>query len=132
MPAVTPVSIPDDALILVLPLLVLQVPPGVGELNVVVAASQMFILPDMAAGVVFTVTVVAAMHPPVKEYVISDVPAAFPVTTPLATSIVAFVLLLLHVPPVIVFDSVVVAPSHTTAVPVIGDGVAYTVTVVVA
>ena len=64
---------------------------------------------------------------------IVTVPAEIPVTTP-ALSIVATALLeLLHVPPLVALDNVVVDPSHTDVVPVIDPrtGRAFTVTVVV-
>lgn len=40
--------------------------------------------------------------------------------------------LLAHVPPAVASDKVVVKPSHTLRVPVIGAGIGYTVTVAVA
>ncbi len=40
-------------------------------------------------------------------------------------------LLLAHVPPPVVEDSVVVVPAHIEVVPVIAAGIAFTVTVVV-
>ena len=55
-------------------------------------------------------------------------PATTPVTTPVADPTVATAgLLLLHVPPLGVHDSAVVALSHTAAVPVIAAGAAFTV-----
>ncbi len=62
---------------------------------------------------------------------ISVVPAATPVTTPELFTVAAAVLLLLQVPPVIVLVNVVVAPSHTVAVPAGVPGVALMVTTVV-
>ena len=56
------------------------------------------------------------------------VPAAIPVTTPVDTPTVAFVLPLVHVPPVTGSLRLVVAPMQTVAVPVIGEGNAFTVT----
>lgn len=59
-------------------------------------------------------------------------PAATPVTTPVVLSIVAIlVLLLLHVPPVVVWLSVAVNPAQAVLVPVIAAGVASTVTCVI-
>jgi hypothetical protein len=54
------------------------------------------------------------------------VPAVMPVITP-AKLIDAFVDELTHVPPVVVLARVVILPSHTTAVPVIVAGSAFTV-----
>ena len=60
------------------------------------------------------------------------VPVDTPVTIPVVAPTVAVaVLLLLHVPPVVGSLSVVVAPMHTTAVPVIAAGSGFTVTVAV-
>ena len=47
------------------------------------------------------------------------VPAATPLTTPLASIVAVAVLAVDHTPPVVVEASVVVAPSHTDVVPVI-------------
>lgn len=60
-------------------------------------------------------------------------PPLTPVITPVPVVAVAIdVLLLLHAPPVDVELSVVVAPAHTVAVPVIADGSVFTVTTTVA
>ena len=63
-----------------------------------------------------------------------DVPADTPVTMPLAEPIVATAgVLLLHVPPVVMLERVVVAPIHVVSVPVMGDEIAeLTVTTLVA
>ena len=56
-------------------------------------------------------------------------PCATPVTAPFELPTVAIeTSLLLHVPPVVVLDKVVVAPEHIADAPVIETGVAYTVT----
>ena len=61
------------------------------------------------------------------------VPADTPVTIPVRLATVAFDgLLLLHVPPVAVFDNVVVNPAHTDDVPDIAEGAPLTVTTTVA
>ena len=59
-------------------------------------------------------------------------PAAEPVTIPVTASMIAFPLLLVHVPPAGVEFNVVVKPIHTLSVPVMAVGLAFTVTVVVA
>ena len=60
------------------------------------------------------------------------VPVATPVTIPVVAPTVAVaVLLLLQPPPVVASLSVVVAPMHTTAVPVITPGNGFTVTAAV-
>jgi hypothetical protein len=61
------------------------------------------------------------------------VPAATPLTIPVAEPTVAVVTsLLLHVPPLVLLVKFVVAPVHIVPVPVIAEGNALTVTVVVA
>jgi hypothetical protein len=61
-----------------------------------------------------------------------DVPAATAVTIPVEDPIVAtLVVKLVHVPPGVAFDSVVVLPWQTLRVPEIAVGAALTVTVVV-
>ncbi len=60
-------------------------------------------------------------------------PAATPVTTPVPEPTVAIdVLPLLHVPPPVASERVVVLPTQTVGVPVIADGNAETVTTSVA
>lgn len=60
-----------------------------------------------------------------------DVPAIIPVTSPVDGLIVATdVLELVHVPPPVTLLRDVVRPTHTEFAPVIGSGVAFTVTVV--
>ena len=58
----------------------------------------------------------------------ADVPAAIPVAIPVVEPIVAMsVLALLHTPPVVADDNVVVLPAHTLVVPVIAAGNGWTV-----
>ena len=58
-------------------------------------------------------------------------PAVTPVTIPEVPT-VALVLLLLHVPPPVLFANAVVEPTQTVKVPVVATGTGWTVTVVVA
>ena len=61
----------------------------------------------------------------------SAVPAATPVTAPLAEVTVATAALpVVHVPPVTVLMNSVAAPAHTSGVPVMAGGSPVTVTVV--
>jgi hypothetical protein len=61
---VTPVMIPvDEPARAMVPLLLLQVPPGVLLLNVVVEPAQNTIVPVIASGIGFTVTVVVRWQP---------------------------------------------------------------------
>ncbi len=62
-------------------------------------------------------------HTPLKEYVITLVPALTPETTPVLLIVATAVLLLLHVPPTMASISVVVAPVHTVVTPKIDVGV---------
>jgi hypothetical protein len=75
---------------------------------------------------------VVFVQPKPKEYVISDVPGDVPHTKPLVPIVATAVLLLVHVPPVAVSDSVVQLPKHTWVLPVMIDGAVFTVTTVVA
>ncbi len=64
------------------------------------------------------------------------VPAATPLTMQVLPTVATPVAPLLHTPPVVAFDNVVVLPAHTVAVPVIvppdGSGLTVTTCVVVA
>jgi hypothetical protein len=59
-------------------------------------------------------------------------PGVRALTIPVLPTVATAVALLLQVPPPVASDSVVVAPAHTAAVPIIAAGVEITVTVVVA
>jgi hypothetical protein len=60
---------------------------------------------------------------------IVDVPAAKPDAIPPLVMPATVVLLLLHVPPVVASAKVVLAPSQTDSIPVIGVGLGLIVTV---
>jgi hypothetical protein len=108
--------------------------------RVVVLPVQTFVAPVIlpASGSGFTVTTLVAtpVHPPlVTEYEIVAVPAATPVTIPVALPTVAFAVLDDdHIPPLVALLRVLVLPTHTLAVPVIvpAAGAAFTVTTAVA
>jgi hypothetical protein len=94
--------------------------------------------PATTTGIAFTVIeeFTDEEHPllSVTVYVNVVEPAATPVTTPVEALIVAVAVLAVdHTPPVVVLESVVVAPSHTDVVPVIAatTGKLLIVTVVV-
>ena len=131
MPAIIPVTIPVDDPMVALPLLLVHVPPAGVEFNVVVRPTHTLATPVMVVGLGFTVTVVVIKHPVASEYVMTDVPGITPVTIPVDDPMVALPLLLLHVPPAGVEFKVVVKPTHTFLVPVIVDGVVFTVTTIV-
>jgi hypothetical protein len=113
------------------PSLLSQLPPAVVLVNVVVLPIHTELAPAIAAGNGLTVNEAVVLHTPI-EYVIFTTPAPTPVTTPVVPPTVATsVLLLLHVPPLTEFVSVVDDPAHTNSAPEIASGVALIVTVAV-
>lgn len=127
MPVTTPafVTVATDGLLLV------QVPPVVGD-KLEVLATQMIELPlILTVGLAMTVTLaVGAELQPVLLNVNMNVttPAPTPVTTPPFVTVAIDVLLLVHVPPV-VGDNVVVLPPQIVVAPVIfTTGLTLTVT----
>jgi hypothetical protein len=132
VPAVTPVTIPEAAPIvamLVLPLS--HVPPAEASVSVVVRPIHTVAVPPMDAGNGLTVTIVVVVQPLVNVKVMAAVPAVSPETTPVdAPTVATRTFPLVHVPGNELLN-VVVEPTHTEAIPV-GDGVAFTVTGVVA
>lgn len=113
-------------------LLLVHAPPLVASFRLVVSPTQTLDVPVTDAGLPLTVTTFVARQPDANVYDIVAVPADTPVTTPEASIEATTVLLLLHVPLPVTSLSVVVEPAHTLAVPVMADGTALTVTVVVA
>jgi hypothetical protein len=90
---------------------------------------EVVILATVGTGL--TVTVVVAKPPhPLKE--ITAVPIDTPVTLPEASTVATAVVPLLQLPLVEVSVKAVTAPTHSVVVPVIGAGVPFTVTVIVA
>lgn len=62
----------------------------------------------------------------------SAVPAVIPVTAPLVEFTVAIAVLpLVHMPPGVLLLNVVADASHTSGVPVMAPGVAFTLTVII-
>ena len=123
LPPATPVTVtgePAEPIVAADVLLLLQVPPVVASLNVIVEALHMVVAPWIAViGATDTVPVVLQ---PVADtrYVIVATPDALPVTSPLPSTD-ALVLLLLHTPPAVASLRVVINPTHTdTGVPRIG------------
>jgi hypothetical protein len=107
-----------------------HVPPVVASDKFVKLPAHKLAVPVIASGTGFTVTCWVTKQPVPKVYVIVGVPAATPVTIPPAT-VASPGLLLVHVPPPGAELSVVFAPTHILAVPVITPGRPLTVTVVV-
>jgi hypothetical protein len=140
LPAATPVTTPLASIVATPVFDDVQTPFAVAFASAVVEPAHTSVVPLIAAtcGIAFTVTTVDTddVHPfaLVTVYVIVVVPAATPVTTPVEALIVAVAVLAVdHTPPVVVLESVVVAPSHTDVVPVIAatTGKLLIVTVVV-
>jgi hypothetical protein len=128
VPAATPVTTPIFVTVAKAILLLVQVPPVVGD-NVVVVPTHMLALPVIeAVGFAFMVTLGVAFdtHPAVFVKVNVTVPADIPVTTPELATVAMALLLLIQVPPVL-GDNVVVASTHIDVAPVmLAAGIALT------
>jgi hypothetical protein len=138
VPAATPPIVPVPApMVAAAVVLLTHVPPPDASLSVAVAPAQTERAPLMAAGNGLTVTAWVAYvvpQPFAMPYEINAVPALTPVTVPLVPTVAIPVAPLLHTPPGVASLSDVVAPAHTTGVPVIpagAAGVVLTVTVAV-
>jgi len=132
VPAATPLTIPDDEpMVAIAVLLLLHVAPMLVVLNVVLAPAQTANVPVMALGAGCTVTTTVVKHAEEGSvYVIVVVPPArpTPVTTPEDEPTVATAgVLLLHVPPGVVWLSADVMPGQSTVTPLIAPGVGLTV-----
>ena len=133
LPPEYPVTIPvDEPTSAMDGLLLLHVPPDVASLSVVVRPWHISLMPVIAAGKGYTVSMVVIIHPVGKVYVTVEVPAERPVAMPVPEPIVATdVLLLAHVPPP-GSNKVVVAPIQIPVTPVITEGSGLTVIVLYA
>jgi len=110
-------------------LLLLHDPNGDASVNVVVEDTHTFVVPLIAAGNGLTVNTDVVVQPVTGNvYIIVEVPAATPVTTPVPETTVATddVLLVQAPPPASL--SADVAPMQADNVPVIADGNGLTVT----
>ena len=128
----TPVTVPNDpSTVAIDVLLLLQLPPVVGSLNVIVAPVHTGVFEVIGNDPLIVTTIVAALPQPFV-YCIVAVPGVTPLTTPLVEPTVATaVLLLLHVPPLTASANVVFAPTHADTVPVMLAGATFTVIVAV-
>lgn len=111
--------------------LLLHVPPPVVLLNVVLPPTQRPRVPVSAAGAGFTVLTAVTKQPDASAYVIVVVPPDAPYRSPVPEIVPTDGVLLLHTPPGVVLDNVVVWNSHTVPAPVIADGRPFTVTTAV-
>ena len=127
IPVTTPVREPTLPCAL---LLLLQTPPTVGSLSVVVDPTHTTGKPVMAKGVLLTVTAWVAIQPVGIVKVIVALPAATPFTIPVPDPTVAVATsLLLHVVEPDDSVSVILEPVHTANVlPPIAAGNTLTVT----
>jgi hypothetical protein len=134
LPVAMPVTTPVDEPTVAIPvLLLLQVPPAEPSDKVVAVLVHMLVVPEIGS-MAFTVTTAVIWQPVLPAiYVITVVPPATAVTTPLAEATVATaVALLLHVPDPEASLRVKVLPAQTAALPLIAAGKLLTVTTVVA
>ena len=130
VPAVIPVATPVVALIDMLPLGVLHVPPAGVALSVVLLPIQTVSVPLIVPGAALTVTTADVLQPP-AVYTTVAVPALFPPIKPGLSSVATVVGVTDHVPPVVVLLSVVVRPTQSVRLPVMTAGVGVTVTTLV-
>jgi hypothetical protein len=107
-------------------LLLLHVPPVELLAHAVVAPAHTVLPPLIAPGAAYTERIVVTEQPD-TAYVIVAVPVAIAETTPVLLTVATAVLLLLHVPPEVVFVRAVVLPAQTDVVPPMAEGVALTV-----
>jgi hypothetical protein len=108
-----------------------QLPPPVPLFSVVDWPTHIVIVPLITAGSAFTVTSAVRRQVVGSVYVIVVVPLDTPITRPAELTVAMPVALLLHVPPIGLLIRFVVLPSHTSCVPVITAGSAFTFIVAV-
>jgi len=134
VPADTPVSTPEvETAKLPTPgLLLLQVPLAGVELSVVFNPTHTFSEPVITVGLGLMVNTAEARQPVESVFVIVEVvPPLMPRAIPVDDPMLALPLLVVHVPPPGVVFNVVVNPTHTSSVPVIGVGLGLIVTTAV-
>jgi hypothetical protein len=127
VPAATPVTMPvAEPTVATAVLLLLQVPPPDASASAVVAPAHAVNVPVMTETLLTVTGVVAKQEP--TEYEMVAPPAATPSMVPVDEPMLAIpVLLLDHTPPPGDDASVDVPPVHMDVVPVIADGLAFTV-----
>lgn len=141
VPAMMPVTKPVLPTVATAVLLLDQVPDGVTLLSNVFTFSHIASVPLIAAttGAGFTVIVelteATQPNPLVTVYVMIEVPAERPVTTPEPLIVATANVLLAHVPLVVELLNVDVVPAHNVAVPdiaaTVGNGLTVTLVVTV-
>jgi hypothetical protein len=131
VPADTPVTSPDAFTDATAVLPDVQLPPPIPLFNVVDWPTHIVIVPLIDVGRTFTVTCAVRRHVVGRVYVIVALPFEIPITIPEELTVAMPVALLLHVPPIGLLITLVELPSHTSCVPVITAGSAFTFTVAV-
>ena len=134
LPPDTPVTVtgdPVEPIVAADVLLLLQLPPVVASLSVIVDALHIAVLPWIADIGAMVTTPVALQPVADSRYVIVTVPDAMPVTSPLPSTDASVLLLLLHTPLAVASLNVIVDPAHTLPRPDIVPGNGLTVTIVV-
>jgi len=137
VPKDTPVNIPDVEPTVAFVFCAVHEPPVISLLSVMLEPTHIRVMPEIAGfGLTVIISVLAQPVPTVYEIV--AVPAARPVTVcgddgaPAVPIVATPVLELLQVPPVLTSLTVIVAPTHTDVLPVIGSGSGMMFTVVIA
>lgn len=118
LPDEIPVTIPLPSTVATEPLLLLQLPPPVLLLSIVVPLTHTLELPLIAPGRSFT-NIICTYWQPAVLYVIPTEPADTPDTTPDGLTVAIDVLPLLQLPPPTGDVRVVVLPTHTLLLPLI-------------
>lgn len=134
VPVDIPATTPAELTVPTVALLLLHTPPGELSVKITVSPGQTLSIPEItpAEGGISTVMAVVAMQPVGNEYVMTVVPVATPLDTPVALPIVATAVFeLTHVPPVDASLSVPLAPVQISVGPVMAAGSGFTVTFVV-
>ena len=85
-------------------LLLLHNPPPVASLRLVVESSQIEVLPSIAVGCKFTVTIADTAQAPIV-YEIIEVPTPIPVIRPPPVIVATVVISLVHTPPPVASDN---------------------------
>ncbi len=127
-PPLRPLTTPVDDTVPITGLLLLQVPPGVALLNVVVCPTHTLVPPVITAGSAFTENTAVLRQPVESVYVILAVPAVPVVIVPVLEPIAAVPgASLNHVPPAGSALSVTEVPWQVLSVEPIAPGNAFTV-----
>lgn len=121
VPAATVVTLPALSIVATDGLLLTHVPPEVGVSCVVLPMQTNDAPPRTGSGSIVTFAVAKLLQPPlVTVYLMVAVPAESPVTTPDALTLAMAGVVVLHTPPGVASDNVVVPLTQATIVPVIG------------